>query len=307
VTTNPLLSEQTALEHLRRAASVAGLEVDVGVPADRQQIAGSIRLHYLDWGDAPGPAILFLHGTALTAHTWDIACLALRARFRCLAIDLRGHGDSEWSPQMDYSLDAQVGDIERFVENLDLEQFVLVGMSLGGLVAIGYAIRHSERLKGLVIVDASLKLRSRSRVRDFLALNPELPSIEDFVERALEFNSRRKPELLRISLLHNLRRLPNGGYAWKYDHRHWSNLDLDKMRAEREALASGLPAIACPALVIRGAESEVLLDEEAAKLAHELPKGRWASVSSAGHTIQGDNPLGLVNAMMTFFAEIGIG
>ncbi len=307
MTGRSLLTDAEIVEHLRRATAVAGIDVDVVAPTDRQEIAGSIRLHYLDWGEAAGPTILFLHGTGLTAHTWDIACLALRTRYRCLALDLRGHGDSEWSPETDYSLAAQVADIESFAENLGLEQFVLVGMSLGGLISLGYAGRHSDRLKALVVVDASLQVRSRSRVRDFLSQAAELPSIEDFVDRAMEFNSRRKPELLRFSLLHNLRQLPNGQYSWKYDHRYWGNIDVDRVRAEREALASIVPTISCPTLLLRGAESEVLPEADAAELARRLPNGRWATVGSSGHTVQGDNPRGLVDALQAFLAEIGVG
>jgi esterase len=300
-----LLTERELEEHLRRATAVAGLDVPVVVPEDRHEIAGDIRLHYLDWGPAPGPAILFLHGTGLTAHTWDLACLALRSRYHCRALDLRGHGDSEWSPVTDYSLKVQIADVEHFVEKLGLTDFILVGMSLGGLISIGYASRRSDLLKGLVIVDSSLRVRARSRVRDFMAEEAELPSIDDFIERALQFNSRRKRDLLRVSLLHNLRRLPDGRYAWKYDHRYWGNLDVDRIRAERDELATSVPEISCPTLVVRGAESEVLPEEEAAAFAGRLRNGRWTTVQGSGHTIQGDNPVGLVHVMREFFGEIG--
>lgn len=304
MSTHSLLTEDAVVEHLRRAVSIADLDVDVVAPQDRQVIAGAIRLHYLDWGEAPGPTLVFLHGVGLTAHTWDIPCLALRPQYRCLALDLRGHGDSEWSPELDYSLNAQVGDIQCLVESLQLDRFILVGMSLGGLVSLGYASRHPDELKGLVVVDSSLRVRSRSRVRDFLALDPEMPSVDDFVERARSFNSRRRPELLRISLLHNLRQLPNGNYAWKYDHRYWGNIDLERLRADRRAVAAGLPAITCPTLVIRGAESDVLLDADAEEFARELPHGQWTKVTDAGHTVQGDNPRGLIDALLPFLAEI---
>ena len=301
-----LLTGNALEQHLRRVTSAAGLEVEVVTPQDRQAIAGDMRIHYLDWGEAPGPTILFLHGTGLTAHTWDVTCLALRSRFHCLAVDLRGHGDSEWSPEMDYSLAAHVSDLENLIKSLGLSRLVLVGMSLGGLVAMSYASLHSESIRGLVVVDASLKVRKRSRVRDFLAMKPELPTIEDFVDRALEFNRKRDPEFLRISLLHNLRQLPNGSYAWKYDHRHLGNLGADHIRDELDALPSHLPSIGCPAIVIRGAESDVLDADEAEEIAKPLPRGRVVTIGGAGHSIQGDNPRALVDAMLEFLNEIGV-
>src|SRR4051794_31152425 len=96
-----------ALAHLRLAVRIAGLEVDeLVLPTEHDVVVGGLRLHYLDWGSARRPPLLFLHGGCLTAHTWDLVCLALRKQFHCLALDLRGHGDSEWSPTVDYGPDA---------------------------------------------------------------------------------------------------------------------------------------------------------------------------------------------------------
>ena len=66
---------------------------------------------------------MFLHGGGLSAHTWDIVCLALREEYRCYALDLRGHGDSEWSPALDYSLGAHLRDLEAFADHLDIARF----------------------------------------------------------------------------------------------------------------------------------------------------------------------------------------
>src|SRR5262245_32909646 len=100
------------LEHLQLAVTLAGVEVPVSLPSSHHLVVGGLRLHYLDWGTAGRPPIVFLHGGALTAHTWDVVCLALRSEYRCLALDQRGHGDSEWSPVMDYGADAHRDDLE---------------------------------------------------------------------------------------------------------------------------------------------------------------------------------------------------
>src|SRR5439155_7594654 len=206
------------LAHLELAAEVAGLELpEVVLPEDRFVELNGLRLHYLDWGGAGRPRVLFLHGGGLTAHTWDLVCLALRADYHCLALDLRGHGDSDWSPTQEYDLDDNVGDLEAFLAG---QRVVLVGQSLGGATALSYATRHSESVAGLVLVDVSVDVTLDSgarRIVDFVRAPAELDSVEEFVERAREFNPARDPELLRRSLLYNLRRLPNGKLTWKYD------------------------------------------------------------------------------------------
>src|SRR5271154_3608509 len=104
------------------ALEIAGLRPEtIELPDDRQVIIGTTRFHYLDWGGS-GTPILFLHGGGINAHTWDCVAVMLRDRFRCVALDQRGHGDSEWSPVVDYRIATHVGDIEGFVEALGLQR-----------------------------------------------------------------------------------------------------------------------------------------------------------------------------------------
>src|ERR1700676_1422879 len=93
------------LDHLRAVVTTSGIAVDeVVLPTGKDIVLDGIRIHYLDWGGVAQQAIVFVHGGGLNAHTWDVICLALRPRFRCYALDLRGHGDSEWSPNLRYAL-----------------------------------------------------------------------------------------------------------------------------------------------------------------------------------------------------------
>jgi esterase len=180
---------------------------------------------------------------------------------------------------------------------------VLVGQSLGGINALSYAVRHADGLTALVVVDAGPQVRweDGQRIRDFIAETSELHSLEEFVERAWAFNPRRDPRLLRRSLLHNLRRLPDGRLARKSDPRL-----LAAFRAsfyERlDRLDEVLDLISCPTLVLRGAHSEVFSDQHAERLAQRLRHGSWMRVEDAGHTIQGDNPLALSDAIEGFLA-----
>jgi pimeloyl-ACP methyl ester carboxylesterase len=296
------------IEHLRKVADVAGVSVgEFVLPAAADIIANGIRLHYLDWGNPTLPPVVFLHGGGQTAHTWDIVCLALREERHCVAVDLRGHGDSEWSSRVDYSLGSYATDVEQLIAQLGPQRPVLVGMSLGGLAALTYAARSSAEVGGLVIVDVgpAPQATGSSRIREFMSSTQELDSVDEFVERALAHNPTRDPRLLKTSLRNNLHQLPNGRWTWKYDRRHRDRDDLEAVfTAERTDLWSLLPAITAPVLILRGARSDVFHDEDAEELVRRLPAARWARVENAGHSIQGENPKGLINELRRFFAEL---
>jgi esterase len=295
-------------DHLRSAADTAGLgELDVVSPTQVDVPVGDMRLRVLDWGGTSETTILLLHGGGLTAHTWDLLCLSLRPNYRCLAPDLRGHGDSDWSPERHYRLEDHRADVEGLVEHFGLERFVLVGMSLGGAAAMTYAGKHAERLAALVLVDVGPEMSGGGgqRLRSFADESAELDSIEAYVERAMAFNPRRRPELLRRSLLHNLRQKPNGKWAWKYDPHRWLPPGADPGRG-REIMWAHVERITCPTLVVRGADSDLFLDNDAQKLVEHLPNGQLVRIPNAGHTVQGDQPRALSEAMQDFLQTANI-
>jgi esterase len=247
--------------------------------------------------------VVFLHGGGLNAHTWDIVCLALREEHHCYALDLRGHGDSEWSPAMDYSLGAHLRDLEAFADHLGTVRFFLVGQSLGGIIGISYASRHPRRLAGLVAVDSGPFAGSPAgidRLAAFTLESREFASLDEAVTRALAFNPRRDPRLLRYSLQHNMRRLPNGRWTWKRDQRHLSRQRLAALVAQIRALAPQAQAIACPTLIVRGADSDLFSADQAAAFAALVRDGTVVTIPDSGHNVQGDNPAGLLAAIRPF-------
>ncbi len=177
--------------------------------------------------------------------------------------------------------------------------------SSGAINSLAFAIAHPERLNALVIIDAGPEMRrpGSSRIRDFVNEVQETVTVEAIIEKALKFNPRRDPTILRRSLMHNLRQQPDGTWKWKYDTRRFKALGQDSNRAERAALADGLQRIACPALVVRGGESDVFHEEDGIRLAQRLPKGKFVTVPRAGHTVQGDNPKDLVAELRRFLAR----
>jgi pimeloyl-ACP methyl ester carboxylesterase len=295
------------LEHLALAASISGVEVEVVLPARREIAAPGMRLHFLDWGTAGRRPIVFLHGAALNAHTWDVVCLMLRQQHHCYAIDQRGHGESAWSEDADYTGDAHRGDIEAFVDHLGLDQFVLVGHSMGGFNAFTYALHHSHRLAALVLVDAgpSMLVKGAKRIVDFVTQTAELDSLEEAIEKAVAFNPRRDPRLLRRSLLHNFRQDPTGKWKRKTDLRMWYG-DLTREQERNRLLERFQQAarINCPTLIVRGGLSDVFTTEDAQKLATDFANGHYAQVGEAGHTVQGDNPKVFAQVLSQFLSQV---
>lgn len=297
------LDREEYRNHLWATAQRAGFEVgDVMLPREDKVAVGGLKFNYLDWGKKGLPPIVFLHGGALTAHTWDLCCLVLREEFHCLALDQRGHGESEWAPDGNYSLASQREDIRGFVEALALEKPILVGQSLGAINALAFATEYPESLTALVMIDAGPTTRraGTSRIREFVNGAAEAASLDAIIDRALAFNPRRDRQILRLTLLHNLRPLPDGRWVWKYDRRRFEGLDQEEHQKARRGLAERLDRVACPTLVVRGAESDVFHEEDAIELAGRLPQGRRVTIADAGHTVQGDNPKDLVSALRQF-------
>jgi len=301
------LSAEEFRIHLELSAATAGITLpEIVLPAEHHVLLGRMRFHYLDWGLAGKPPLLFLHGGGLNSHTWDLVCVSLRREYHCVALDQRGHGESEWSPEMDYGTESHARDVEAFRRALGLQRFVLVGMSLGGANALAWAGAHGVDLAGLVLVDVGPETRAEGvrKIQAFTAEATPLESVEQYVDRALAFNPRRNRELLRRSLLHNLRRMPDGRWMWKYDQRHRGKADPDAQARRRELLWRSVETVRCPTLVVRGAQSDVFHDEDAERLAGRLAQGRWVRIEGAGHTVQGDNPAGLLVALREFLGEV---
>lgn len=303
-----VMNSPQELEHLTLAAKISGIETEIVLPVSRQIARPGMRLHYLDWGTAGRRPIVFLHGAALNAHTWDVVCLALRQHYHCHALDQRGHGESGWAKDADYSGDAHRGDIEAFVEHLGLDQFVLAGHSMGGFNAFNYAFHHSQRLAALVLVDAgpSMLAKGARRIVDFVNETAELDSLDQVIQKAIEFNPRRDPRLLRHSVLHNFRQSPNGKWTRKTDLRIWDGFkDRTQEREQlKERFRQAAHRISCPTLIVQGGLSDVFTSEDAKDLAQQFSSGHYAQVGNAGHTVQGDNPRMLAEVLSEFLRKI---
>ncbi len=284
----------------RRRSEIAGLPWrPYEPPRSHHAVLCERRFHYLEWGEEGRPCFVFLHGGSQNAWTWDTVCQNLASDHHCFALDLRGHGDSEWSSDRDYSLQGFVEDLAAFL-TLVPPMPVLVGMSLGGLTSIAYAIRSSQDLSGLVCVDVGpdVNVEAAQPIRDFVKVGFSLSQFDEFVEAASKFNKRRHKELLAFSMRRNLRRLANGDLTWKTDPQ--MREAVDDVVKQTPQIQKTIGAISCPVLVARGEHSEILSEEQAAAFAGAVPNGQWLTIPNAGHSIQGDNPKDLIAALRRF-------
>jgi esterase len=299
--------EEDELLELQTVSELCGVRpVKYLLPTGHELILNSVRLHYLDWG-GDGPPVLLLHGGAQTAHTYDLVCLALSDRYRCIALDQRGHGDSEWSPVLDYSPATHCRDLTALVDSLGWDRFVLVGMSMGGFNSIMFAAHNSSRLAGLVLIDVGPEMQPLDGARraTFVPEDLDVASIDDLVAIVAKRSRHRDPRVVRRSVRYMVRQDPSGRWHWKWDSRARgigsSRLGDPKRHA---SLWAHIDRIACPTLVIRGANSVMFSDENAHSLATRLKYGSWVKVADAGHNVQSNNPAGLVDALVPFLARV---
>ena len=293
---------------LHDAARLKGVKfTDEALPRDGFIMSNGLRHHYVDWGDSDNPTVVLLHGFAQTCHSWDFTSLGLCDRFRVLALDLRGHGDSQWASDADYSYNAILEDLHCVVETLGIRTFALMGNSLGGRIALLHASECPELVKGLVIVDAAPEhlIVGSARVRRFAEQVDMLCSLEDFVDRVCTYNKRRSADQVRSSLIHNVKKLQNGKWTWKYDVKmrssgfnYWQEPGLP------DRLWQAVEKIQCPTLVVRGGGSNVVSASVAKEMGRRMADCRVATVENAGHLVVGDNPAEFQSVVEPFFNDL---
>jgi len=269
-------------------------------------------LHLLEWS-TEGVPMLLLHGFGNEAHIWDDFAPIVAPHYRTLALDHRGHGQSDWDREGRYDVDTLVDDVEVVTAALGIGRMVLVAHSLGGRVATVFAGRHPERVAGFVIVDIGpeVDLRGSLRIRQDVESNltPVFDSVEEYA-RALSLSyPAAQPEALRRMALHGVRRREDGRFELAMDPalrgitagRGASAEAEQQENALRQRMWDALAALPSPVLVVRGAASDILSPEVADRMVDEVLKnGRLAIVAQAGHSVMTDNPRGFNEAVASF-------
>jgi pimeloyl-ACP methyl ester carboxylesterase len=275
---------------------------------DQFTTLNGLRVHYVEWGAPDAPPVVLLHGLRSYARTWEPVATALADRYRIIALDHRGRGDSAWDPAGDYSTGAYVSDLEQLAGSLALERFTLVGHSMGGTNAIVYAARNPGRVRLLAVEDigpgSSASGAGAERVRRELAQTPrEFAAIAE----ARAYWRGVRPDIsdaaLESRVENTLRRLPDGRWAWKFDLDGIARARLDPDPARHVDLWPHVEGLRCPVLVIRGARSDFLSAATCAEMAARQPLLCWTEVAAAGHYVHDDNLAAYLAALRDFLGR----
>ena len=264
---------------------------------DRFITVSGLQLHYVDWGPqnrraAGRPVMLLLHGVTGHARLWDHIARAFRQEYHVLALDQRGHGDSDWSPEGEYESTDLAADLAAFYTQLGLGDTILVGASWGGLVGLIHAAGYPHTVRKLVMVDIGLEFdRPETAI-------PDRP-IEFESEQALEIYERRANPFPALWTLRPGWQAGvcerDGKLIRKHDPiftRRWPFRNMSYWHYARQ--------VACPTLLLRGAESFVLSPELAARTAQTIQNCHLVEIADAGHPIHLDNPPAFEAAVRKF-------
>lgn len=266
------------------------------------------KLSALKWGDG-SPELVLFHGGAQNAHTWDTVAMVLRRPL--LAVDLPGHGRSDWRDDHAYLPSDLADDISSIVAELAPDAKGVAGMSLGGLTALMLADTHPHLVRRLMLVDITpgVNRAKAEPTLEFISGPVYFDSFDDILARTIEHNPTRSEASLRRGILNNAKELPDGRWTWRWD----------PTRAERGEASVGrgqgleghdleffhsawdaIDRIGVPLVLYKGSESGVVSDEDVEELLRRCPDAEVVVVPGAGHSIQGDKPVELADLMEEF-------
>jgi pimeloyl-ACP methyl ester carboxylesterase len=283
----------------------------------RSYISQRLKLHYVDWGNSAAPPMLLLHGGRDHCRNWDWVARRLRDQYHIIAPDLRGHGDSAWSPDGHYSITAHVYDLAQLIHQQKLAPLTIIAHSFGGFIALRYAGLYPENVARLIVIEGlglppkMAEERARKsvdqRMRDWIDEERQLSarqhrryaSIEEAFARMQEENRHLSPERARHLTEHGITQNEDGSYSWKFDNYVRAISPIDVKMDELHYLWG---RITCPTLLVHGRESWASNPEEDGRIRH-FKNARVKSFDNAGHWVQHDQLDGFVEEVQHFLAE----
>jgi pimeloyl-ACP methyl ester carboxylesterase len=273
-------------------------------PTSRIYFSQRLRLHYVDWGNPGAPPLLLVHGGRDHCRNWDWVAQRLRHQWHIIAPDLRGHGDSQWTQDGDYTMAGYVYDLAQLIHQQELAPVTIVAHSLGGNIALRYTGMYPETVRKLVAIEGlgpspkalaerfskPLKDRLRAWVDEQRGLAGRLPrryaTIEDAFKRMQDENKHLSPEQARHLTQHGVNQNEDGTYSWKFDNYVRSRLPYDLTVSEIQELWAH---ITCPTLLVYGKESWASNPETDGRAAHFTPGVATVKMmDGAGHWVHHD-------------------
>ncbi|NKC15296.1 MAG: alpha/beta fold hydrolase [Gammaproteobacteria bacterium] len=267
-----------------------------------------LRLHWRAWGSPNNPPVICLHGAWGQSAYWHGLASAIGKDYFVLALDQRGHGASAWADT--YSLDDFADDLAALCRHCSLQRLRLIGLSLGGLVAITYAGRQPEPLMQLVVVDIGPELTAAAAasVEHPLTYPESFASVDAACHWATTNGLWSDGPRLRVDLAQRLYlKESTGQWRWRADARSWA------MRGEwlnPSSLWPAYRAIACPSLVLRGGDSGLLDKPIIARMCEANSATQAVTIAGAGHSVPNDQPRAFTERLLHFFhnfAQAGTG
>jgi pimeloyl-ACP methyl ester carboxylesterase len=275
----------------------------VAPPADRFLEVNGLRLHYVDWGGEGKQPLVMIHGLDRVARTFDHVAARFTTRYRVLAVDMRGHGDSGWDPQGRYLVEDHVGDLEGIVAQLGLRDLVLWGNSTGGRVVQVFAGKHPDLVSRVISEDVGPE-RPR-QIADGYAKRVEQEragwaSTEELLAQLRKANPRMSPTVLDAYVRYGTRKRADGRIEWKRDPQLVKGfVATDLWRFVRN--------IKAPILYILGGRSTIVPAETQDELRKTLPNAQLITIPDVGHYPSDEQPDEVVGLVNRFLAGENIG
>lgn len=268
-------------------------------PKKRYIFINNLRLHYLEWGKKSAQTMVLLHGVTDNAHVWDYFAPYASDRFRVIALDQRGHGDSDWAVPPAYSCNDYYSDLSGLIVALQLTGTILMGHSMGALHALKYACNNPDNVTGLIYVDIepSPPPWNRTYLHElFNTQSSSYDSIEEYVDKMQKTSPYANKDIISNLAPYYLHKRNDGKFRITFDREVLKHFD-------QYQLHSCLSGIQCPTLIIRGEESLVMRREIAQEMNRSILKSRLIEIPDAAHPVLTDNPLQFQQAVMDFLND----
>lgn len=254
------------------------------------------------YGNPGDPGVVLLHGGGQTRHSWGKAAAAFaEAGYYAASVDLRGHGDSDWTPDGGYGIDLFAGDVIALSGQLSSEHGppAFVGASLGGIsimTAIGEADpqRQAALARCVVLVDVAPRIEPEgaARIRGFMVSGLRgFDTIEEAADSVAGYIPHRPRPSDLSGLRKNLRQRGDGRWYWHWDPRWMVNragVDGQPGQLALERLRAAAAGLRVPTLLVRGGISDVVSEQSVRDLRELVPDVEVVNIADAGHMVAGD-------------------
>ncbi|MBY0401611.1 alpha/beta hydrolase [Myxococcota bacterium] len=283
-------------------------------PVSSYYVSQRLELHFVDWGNEAKPPLLLVHGGKDHARSWDGVARALRDEHHVIAVDLRGHGDSDWAQGSTYTLPEYVLDVAQLIEVLGLAPVSIIGHSMGAAVSLYYTGVYPQKVRRLVAIEgmgAPPELRELNEQRELWEATAKwidavrsgarrqprrYATIDEAAARMRAENPNLSPELAHHLTVHGVARNEDGSFSWKFDN---ASRPLFPQRGAPGALERLWQRISCPTLLVHGSDGWHGDPAKDGRAAH-IAKARVVEIPGAGHWVHHDQLAPFLAAVRPF-------